>query len=37
VLWRSKEDLRELLVERLRRLGKLPVEPVANWRLLPAQ
>jgi 2',3'-cyclic-nucleotide 2'-phosphodiesterase/3'-nucleotidase len=36
VLWRSKEDLRELLVERLRRLGMLPTQPVANWRLLPA-
>jgi 2',3'-cyclic-nucleotide 2'-phosphodiesterase/3'-nucleotidase len=36
VLWRSKQDLRELLVERLRKLGKLPTEPTANWRLLPA-
>lgn len=36
VLWRSQQDLRELLIARLRRLGTLPAEPIANWRLLPA-
>jgi 2',3'-cyclic-nucleotide 2'-phosphodiesterase/3'-nucleotidase len=35
VLYRSSEEIRQLIIEWLERNGKVPTEPTNNWRLLP--
>ncbi len=36
VLYRSSEEIRNLIIEWVRRNRKIPSEPTGNWRLLPA-
>lgn len=35
VIWRSSKDLRELIIEWVKRNGHIPVTATNNWRLLP--
>src|SRR5262249_8304965 len=35
VIWRSPLDLRELIIQWIKRHRKIPTEPTNNWRLLP--
>jgi len=36
VLWRSSEEIRELIIDWVERHKSVPAEPTGNWRLLPA-
>jgi 2',3'-cyclic-nucleotide 2'-phosphodiesterase (5'-nucleotidase family) len=35
VLWRSTKELRELIIDWIKRNGHIPTTPTNNWRLLP--
>jgi 2',3'-cyclic-nucleotide 2'-phosphodiesterase/3'-nucleotidase len=35
VVWRSSEEIRELIIDWVERHKQIPAEPTNNWRLLP--
>ncbi|HWQ56245.1 MAG TPA: 5'-nucleotidase C-terminal domain-containing protein [Bryobacteraceae bacterium] len=37
VVWRSSEEIRDLIIRYYTERGKLPAEPDHNWRILPAE
>ncbi len=37
VLYRSSEEIRELMIDRIERYKQIPAPPMINWRLLPLE
>jgi 2',3'-cyclic-nucleotide 2'-phosphodiesterase/3'-nucleotidase len=37
ILWRSSEDLRDLMISYYTEKGAIPVKPTGNWRILPPE
>ena len=37
IVWRSSEDIRQLIITYFTEQGTLPVKPDGNWRVVPAE
>jgi hypothetical protein len=37
VVWRSPEDIRQLIIDYYSERGEIPATPQGNWRIVPAQ
>jgi 2',3'-cyclic-nucleotide 2'-phosphodiesterase/3'-nucleotidase len=37
IVWRSSQDIRQLIIDYYIERGELPAKPVGNWRILPAE
>ena len=37
IVWRSSQDIRQLIIDYYIERGELPAKPVGNWHILPAE